>query len=234
MRKRSLELLGTFKFLQTQSLLRKPVHQMPSNEQKADQSPTERATGVETTVSAGPLGQVNAIASRTFADSPGLTEKEALPSSSRGVPGVEQATILIVDDDEIIRETLGELLVSKGYLIETAETAKEAMQKSKAKTFNLALLDIKLPDMEGTELLRKLHTLTPKMMKVMMTSHGTLKNAMDSLNFGADAYLLKPINQKALLKTVEEKLREQYVAESMSEEEVAKWIHTRLQKLKTG
>jgi DNA-binding response OmpR family regulator len=70
-------------------------------------------------------------------------------------------------------------------------------------------------------------------MKVMMTSHGTLKNAMDSLNFGADAYLLKPINEKELIKTVEEKVREQYVAESMSEDEVAKWIHTRLQKLKT-
>jgi len=59
-----------------------------------------------------------------------------------------------------------------------------------------------------------------------------LKNAMDSLNFGADAYLLKPIDQNQLLKTVEEKLREQYTAEAMSEDEVAKWIEARLQKLK--
>jgi FixJ family two-component response regulator len=224
----------TFKFLENKSLLRKPAHQTPSNEQKKiDTSLTVRTISLETRTSAVPLGRPDAIASGTDADSTILTGKEALSSSSRGVAGVEQATILIVDDDEIIRETLGEVLGSKGYLIETAETAKEAMEKSRTRTFNLALLDIKLPDMEGTELLKKMHTVTPKMMKVMMTSHGTLKNAMDSLNFGADAYLLKPINEKELIKTVEEKVREQYVAESMSEDEVAKWIHTRLQKLKT-
>jgi DNA-binding NtrC family response regulator len=145
---------------------------------------------------------------------------------------MEQRAILIVDDDVIIRETLRDVLESKGYVVETAETAKEAMEKSKARTFNLALLDIKLPDMEGTELLKKMHSIAPRMMKIMITAHGTLKNAMDSLNLGADAYLLKPINQNELLKTVEEKLREQYAAESMSEEDVADWIKTRLQKLK--
>ena len=121
-----------------------------------------------------------------------------------GAPRVEQKAILIVDDDEIIRETLRDLLESKGHVVETAETAKEAMEKSKARNFNLALLDIKLPDMEGTELLKKMHSVTPRMMKVMITAHGTLKNAMDSLNFGADAYLLKPINEKELLKIVDE------------------------------
>jgi len=145
---------------------------------------------------------------------------------------VEQRTILIVDDDEIIRETLKDLLESKGYAVETAESAKEAMEKSKSRTFNLALLDIKLPDMEGTELLKKMHSIAPRMMKVMITAHGTLKNAMDSLNFGADGYLLKPINEKELVRVVEEKLKEQYTAEAMSEDEVAQWIHTRLQKLK--
>jgi DNA-binding NtrC family response regulator len=145
---------------------------------------------------------------------------------------VEQRTILIVDDDVIIRETLRDVFESKGYVVETAETAKEAIEKSKARTFNLALLDIKLPDMEGTELLKKMHNLAPKTMKIMITASGTLKNAMDSLNFGADAYLLKPIDQNQLLKTVEEKLREQYTADAMSEDEVAKWIEARLQKLK--
>jgi DNA-binding NtrC family response regulator len=147
---------------------------------------------------------------------------------------VEQRAILIVDDDVIIRETLRDVLESKGYAVETAETAKEAMEKSTTRTFNLTLLDIKLPDMEGTELLKKMHSIAPRTMKVMITAHGTLKNAMDSLNFGADAYLLKPINEKELLKIVEEKLREQYAAEAMSEDEVADWIHTRLQKLKNA
>jgi len=145
---------------------------------------------------------------------------------------VEQRAILIVDDDEIIRETLRDLLESKGYTVETVETGKEAIEKSQSRSFNLALLDIKLPDMEGTELLRKMHSLTPRTMKIMITAHGTLRNAMDSLNFGADAYLLKPIKREELLKTVEDKLREQYTAETMSEDKVTEWIHARLQKLK--
>jgi DNA-binding response OmpR family regulator len=145
---------------------------------------------------------------------------------------VEQRAILVVDDDVIIRDTLRDFLESKGYAVETAETGKEALEKSQSRSFNLALLDIKLPDMEGTELLKKMHSIAPRMMKIMITAHGTLKNAMDSLNFGADAYLLKPINEKELLKAVEEKLREQYAAEAMSEEDVADWIQTRLQKLR--
>jgi DNA-binding response OmpR family regulator len=157
--------------------------------------------------------------------------KEALTLSIRGVPDVEQRAILIVDDDEIILETISEFLQSKGYAVATAGTAKEAMEKSRSRNFNLALLDIKLPDMEGTELLRKLHSVMPKMMKVMITAHGTLRNAVDSLNYGADGYLLKPINQGELLKTVESKLREQYATETMSEEQVAEWISTRLRKL---
>ena len=157
--------------------------------------------------------------------------KEALTLGVRGVPSVEQRAILIVDDDEIILETLRDFLQSKGYAVAIAATAKEAMEKSSSRTFNLALLDIKLPDMEGTELLRKLHSVTPRMMKVMITAHGTLRNAVDSLNFGADGYLLKPINHGELLKTVESKLREQYATEAMSEDQVAEWISTRLRKL---
>ena len=145
---------------------------------------------------------------------------------------MEQRAILIVDDDQIIRETLRDLLESKGYSVDTVETGKEAMEKVKARSFDLALLDIKLPDIEGTELLRKMHSLTPRTMKVMMTAYGALRIAMDSFNFGADAYLLKPIKDEDLLRTVEEKLREQSTAETMSKDKVAEWIHTRLQKLK--
>ncbi|MEM2989084.1 MAG: response regulator, partial [Candidatus Bathyarchaeia archaeon] len=97
--------------------------------------------------------------------------------------------------------------------------------------YNLALLDIKLPDMEGTDLLVKLHGSEPKMMKIMLTGFPSLENAVKALNLGADAYLMKPINPKELLKVIEEKLREQWEAEVMSEEKVREWIETRLKKL---
>jgi DNA-binding NtrC family response regulator len=145
----------------------------------------------------------------------------------------EKKSILVVDDDKDILETLTDLLKFKGYNVDATENGKEAIEKSKAHTFNLALLDIKLPDMEGTELLSKLHQMRPQMMKIMVTGYPTLQNAVASLNSGADAYVLKPVNPKELLKIVEQKLAEQSRAEMLSEDQVAEWIKARLEKLKS-
>jgi len=131
-----------------------------------------------------------------------------------------------------ILESLKAILELKGYKIDTAKTGQEAIEKSKANFYNLALLDIKLPDMEGTDLLVKMHGSEPKMMKVMLTGFPSLENAVRALNLGADAYLMKPINPKELLKVIEERLRERWEAEVMGEEKVRDWIETRLRKLR--
>jgi len=141
-------------------------------------------------------------------------------------------SILVVDDDRDMLETLSDLLKVKGYSVDTAETGREALEKSETRMFNLALLDIKLPDMEGTELLAKLHEKSPRMMKIMVTGYPSVRNAIASLNLGADAYVLKPVNPRELLKVVEQKLAEQSRAEMQSEDSVADWIQTRLKKLK--
>lgn len=65
--------------------------------------------------------------------------------------------ILVVDDDEEVRKTLLSYLTLKGYDVDIAKTGHEAIEKSEKRFFNLAVLDIKLPDMEGTELLSKMH-----------------------------------------------------------------------------
>jgi len=144
---------------------------------------------------------------------------------------VEKKRILIVDDDETILKSFKEILESRGYLVETAKTGLEALEKSEDQHYDLALLDIKLPDIEGTELLVEMHEGTPRMMKVMVTGHASLENAVESLNLGADAYLVKPVKPEELLRIVEEKLKEQEEAERMSEEKVAEWIEHRLRKL---
>ena len=145
---------------------------------------------------------------------------------------MEKKHILIVDDDKSILETFQEILQSKGYNIDTSETGREAIEKSKTRFYNLALLDISLPDMEGTNLLTKLHSTTPKMMKIMVTGYPSQENAIRAVNQGADAYVVKPVNPQELIKIVEEKLKEQEKAEKMSEEKVADWIKMRIQKLK--
>ena len=143
----------------------------------------------------------------------------------------DKKSILIVDDDRAILKTAKEILQLEGYCVDAAETGLEAIKKSQAAFYHLALLDIKLPDMEGTELLTKMHKTTPEMMKVMITGFPSLDNAVEALNQGADAYLLKPVKPEELLKIVREKLREQEEAEKMSEENVKEWIQTKVQKL---
>jgi len=72
------------------------------------------------------------------------------------------------------------------------------------------------------------------MMKVMVTGHATLENAVEALNLGADAFIMKPVKPKELLRVVEEKLKEQEDAEKMSEEKVAEWIEERVRKLEAS
>jgi len=141
---------------------------------------------------------------------------------------MDRKSILVVDDDKAILKGLVDILQSKNYDVDTAETGAEAIDKSKARTYNLALLDIKLPDMEGTRLLIDLSRITPSMMRIMVTGYASLDNAIDSVNFGADAYLMKPVSPEKLLETVAAKLKEQEDVEKMTDDKVAEWVDARL------
>jgi len=143
----------------------------------------------------------------------------------------KKPSILIVEDDTNIRVPLSTILEQRGYNTDTAKNGQEAIQKSKAKFFNIALLDIKLPDMEGTTLLTTMNETTPKMVKIMITGYPSLENAVEALNHGADAYFIKPVKPEKLLALIEEKLEEQRQAEKMTEENVTEWIKTRVRKI---
>ncbi|UCF59382.1 MAG: response regulator [Candidatus Bathyarchaeota archaeon] len=140
-------------------------------------------------------------------------------------------SILIVEDDANIRESISAILQQNGYITDTAKNGQEAMEKSKAKFFNLALLDIKLPDTEGTKLLTKMHENMPKMVKIMITGYPTLENAVESINLGADSYVIKPVKPDKLLWLLEEKLDKQRTAEDRTGEKVIKWIETRARRI---
>jgi DNA-binding NtrC family response regulator len=143
----------------------------------------------------------------------------------------KKKSILIVEDDKAIIKSLKNILQSEGYSVDTAENGQEAIQKSKEKFFNMVLLDIKLPDMEGTKLLTTMHKDQPKMMTIMITGYPSLENAVEALNLGADAYVMKPIKPEKLLSLIKEKLEEQSQAEKMTEGKVTKWIENRVRKI---
>jgi len=144
---------------------------------------------------------------------------------------VENARILIIDDDENIRKALAAILEEEGYMVDTAETAKQAIEKTEKNIYNLALIDIRLPDMEGIELLTKMKDTTPKMRKVIVTGYPTLHNAIEAVNRGADAYILKPFDVEKVLATIKEQLKKQEEEKRFSQEKVAEFIEARVREL---
>jgi len=143
----------------------------------------------------------------------------------------ETARILIIDDDENIRKVLATILEEEGYIVETAETGKMAIEKTGRKTYNLALIDIRLPDMEGIELLTRMRPTTPKMQKIIVTGFPTMQNAVDAVNRGADGYILKPFNVEKVLKIIEEQLKKQEDEKEYNQSKVAEFIETRVREI---
>ena len=114
--------------------------------------------------------------------------------------------ILVVDDDAEVRKTLSSILFEEGYSVETVENGKEAIRASEKSRFDVALIDIKLPDMEGTELLHRLKEKQPHMVKIIITGFPTLENAMKTVNEGADGIILKPFDIEKLLEMIKKHL----------------------------
>ena len=105
-------------------------------------------------------------------------------------------TILVVDDDKSILRTFTRILQKSGYEIDTAETGKEAMEKTENRHYDLALVDIRLPDMDGTDLLAKLKKPLQSTVKIMITGFPSLETGVKALDEGADAYLVNQLSHR--------------------------------------
>jgi two-component system response regulator MprA len=136
-----------------------------------------------------------------------------------------------VDDDEIIRTTFTEILQHEGYDVDVAEDGAQAIDKSNSKLFDIALVDMRLPDMLGTDLLGKMRKTTPKMAKIMVTATPTLQNAIAAVNRGADGYITKPVVVESLLAAVREHLQKRDEAATYSDQKVAEFVQTRTREL---
>jgi len=143
----------------------------------------------------------------------------------------EQARILVIDDEETIRKTVSMILDRAGYIVDTAENGRKAIEKAELNFYNLALIDIRLPDMEGTELLTALKETTPRMRKIILTGYPALQNAVAAINRGVDAYLIKPVNSDELLKVIRENLEKQKEEKEYGQQKLAKYVESRLNEL---
>ena len=118
----------------------------------------------------------------------------------------QNAKILIIDDDLALHRVFTRILQKEGYIVETAETGNEALKKIQNSTFDVALIDVKLPDINGLDLLPILQKNAPAMVKIMITGYSYTEGRAGALRLGADEYFKKPIPPPELLKAIKQKL----------------------------
>jgi two-component system response regulator AtoC len=118
-------------------------------------------------------------------------------------------TLLVVDDDAVSRDLLAEVLVREGYRVRTAGGGAEAVRLAEAEPFDLALVDLRMPDVDGLAVLRRLTELEPPVPVVILTAFATIETAIDAIRAGAYDYLSKPFRIGEVTLTVRRALEAQ-------------------------
>ncbi len=114
--------------------------------------------------------------------------------------------ILIIEDEQLIRWSLRQKFGEKGYHVEEAETGADAASALDGSFFDLIMLDYKLPDMTGIDILRKIRETDSDVVVIMMTAFSTIESAVEAMKLGAYDYITKPFDMDQRLRTVAKSL----------------------------
>lgn len=119
--------------------------------------------------------------------------------AKKRTPATPSARILLVDDEEAILQTMRSILETEGYAVETASGGREALELFRQAPCDVALCDVKMQGMDGIELLVALREIAPELPVIMLSGHGTIDTAVESLKKGAYDYIQKPLDLNRLL-----------------------------------
>jgi DNA-binding NtrC family response regulator len=117
-------------------------------------------------------------------------------------------SVLVVDDEVDLRTLLDHVVTGAGYQVTTAEDGQDAITKLQAATFDLALLDIQMPNASGIEVLKYLREHAPSTKAIMLTGYADLKYAMEAREFGAKDFISKPYKLEDIVRTIQRVLAE--------------------------
>jgi two-component system, NtrC family, response regulator HydG len=132
-----------------------------------------------------------------------------------------KANLLIVDDELIVRDSLGKWFREEGYDVSAADSAREALALMAEKPFDLALVDIKMPGTDGVELQRRMKEVAPETTVIIMTGYASVETAVAALKNGAYDYVTKPFDPDDIAHTVQNAL-----AHKRAEQEVVRLRET--------
>lgn len=119
------------------------------------------------------------------------------------------ASILIIDDEPNLRRSLALILQRAGYSVNTAENEREVKHYLSAGAYDIVFLDLKMPEVNGMQLLPEIRQMYPEMPVIILTAHATLESAIEAVRKGARDYLLKPVDPEEILSRVKQILAEQ-------------------------
>jgi len=114
----------------------------------------------------------------------------------------QSVNIMVVDDEEIVRDSLTGWLEEDGYVVEAVESGKKALERLAAKSWNLMLVDLKMPGMDGIQLMDEVHKTNPEMLVIIMTAYATVDTAVKAMKKGAYDYFVKPFNPDDISLTI--------------------------------
>lgn len=141
--------------------------------------------------------------------------------------------ILIIDDDTEILRVFSKILQLEGYITDTASSGEEGLKKAKSSFFDVFLIDIRLPDMEGTEILAELQKSDPTSVKIMVSGQPSTEHAIRALNSGANAFFTKPVDFDILIKNIKERIQERD-KKHRTEKNLDQWVKLRISKVQSN
>ncbi len=121
---------------------------------------------------------------------------------------MEKGRILVIDDEEIVRLSCKRTLVPEGYEVDTAASGKEGMELFEKSKYDLVLIDLKMPGIDGIEVLVNIKRQHPEQNVMIMTGYDTIEHIVESISSGAAHYLEKPFTPDTLIERINEVLGE--------------------------
>lgn len=119
---------------------------------------------------------------------------------------MEQLTILIIDDEKGMREGCRRILEHEDYEILLAENGTQGLEVAKSDRIDMALIDLKMPDIDGLEVLKEIRKIDAETISIIVSGHGTIETAVEAMKAGAFDFLTKPFTPDQLLKVIEKGL----------------------------
>lgn len=126
----------------------------------------------------------------------------------------DNKTILIIDDEKGVGDILKKILTKEGYNVHAVTKGQDGIKFVNEKDVHLVILDIKMPEMDGIEVLQKIHETKKNIVVIMLTAYGTLTTAREAMRLGAYDYITKPFDNEFVKAMVKEGLESKLEAES--------------------